>query len=73
VAALADHRDALIEHLDDEEALLLPLAARHLTVTEKSPRSVWWSRTTGSLGSTQSATRNPHKLSALEKVSELRR
>ncbi|MFI5973211.1 hemerythrin domain-containing protein [Streptomyces sp. NPDC051452] len=36
--ALADvldaHRDALSEHLDDEERLVLPLVAEHLTVAE---------------------------------------
>jgi hemerythrin-like domain-containing protein len=31
VAALAEHRAVLLEHLDDEEAELLPLAARYLT------------------------------------------
>ncbi|MFE7559164.1 hemerythrin domain-containing protein [Kitasatospora sp. NPDC057500] len=34
VALLADHRAALLEHLDDEEATLLPLAARHVTERE---------------------------------------
>ncbi|RJL35703.1 hemerythrin domain-containing protein [Bailinhaonella thermotolerans] len=34
VAALADHRAVLLEHLGDEEAALLPLAARHLTERE---------------------------------------
>ncbi len=34
VAALTDHRAVLVEHLDDEEAHLLPLAARYLTVAE---------------------------------------
>ncbi|MYW06320.1 hemerythrin domain-containing protein [Streptomyces sp. SID3343] len=34
VAALVEHRAALIEHLDDEEAELLPLAARLLTAEE---------------------------------------
>ena len=34
VAALVEHRAALLEHLDDEEAELLPLAARHLTARE---------------------------------------
>ncbi|MFI5532138.1 hemerythrin domain-containing protein [Kitasatospora sp. NPDC051853] len=33
-AVLAEHRAVLVEHLDDEEAELLPLAARHLTVAE---------------------------------------
>jgi hemerythrin-like domain-containing protein len=33
-AALADHRAVLTEHLDDEEALVLPLVAEHLTVAE---------------------------------------
>lgn len=32
--ALDDHRAALLEHLDDEEQLLLPLVAGHLTVAE---------------------------------------
>ena len=34
VSALSSHRRALIEHLDDEEDHLLPLAARHLTSPE---------------------------------------
>ncbi|MBC9713940.1 hemerythrin domain-containing protein [Streptomyces sp. TRM66268-LWL] len=34
VAALADHRAVLLEHLDDEEAELLPLAADHLSEQE---------------------------------------
>ncbi|MFC9969311.1 DUF4267 domain-containing protein [Spirillospora sp. NPDC127200] len=34
VAALAEHRAVLVEHLDDEEAHLLPLAERHLTAAE---------------------------------------
>lgn len=34
VAALADHRAVLLEHLDDEEATLLPLAADHITEQE---------------------------------------
>ncbi|MGR6918979.1 hemerythrin domain-containing protein [[Actinomadura] parvosata] len=34
VAVLCDHRAVLLEHLDDEEAALLPLAARHLTERE---------------------------------------
>lgn len=34
VAALADHRAVLLEHLDDEEAALLPLAARYLTAAQ---------------------------------------
>ncbi|MFI0449327.1 hemerythrin domain-containing protein [Actinomadura sp. 6N118] len=34
VAALAEHRAVLIEHLDDEEATLLPLAAEHITEQE---------------------------------------
>ncbi|MFD0688080.1 DUF4267 domain-containing protein [Actinomadura fibrosa] len=34
VAALAEHRAALVEHLDDEETNLLPLAERHLTEAE---------------------------------------
>ncbi|ROO85719.1 hemerythrin HHE cation binding domain-containing protein [Actinocorallia herbida] len=33
-AALAEHRAVLVEHLDDEEAHLLPLAERHLTEAE---------------------------------------
>lgn len=34
VAALVDQRAVLVAHLDDEEAALLPLAARHLTAAE---------------------------------------
>src|SRR3954454_9204772 len=34
VAALTDHRAVLLEHLDDEEATLLPLAAKHITEQE---------------------------------------
>ena len=34
VSALSTHRRVLIEHLDDEEDHLLPLAARHLTGPE---------------------------------------
>ncbi|RMI33441.1 hemerythrin domain-containing protein [Nocardia stercoris] len=34
VAALIDHRAVLTEHLDDEEATLLPLAAEHITEAE---------------------------------------
>ncbi|MFF0428469.1 hemerythrin domain-containing protein [Streptomyces sp. NPDC004520] len=34
VAALAEHRAVLVEHLDDEEAHLLPLAERYLTAKE---------------------------------------
>ena len=34
VAALTEHRAVLVEHLDDEEANLLPLAERHLTEAE---------------------------------------
>ncbi|MEU9035979.1 hemerythrin domain-containing protein [Streptomyces sp. NPDC048352] len=34
VAVLAEHRAVLVEHLDDEEAFLLPLAARHLSAHE---------------------------------------
>ena len=34
VSALSTHRRVLIEHLDDEEGHLLPLAARHLTGPE---------------------------------------
>ncbi|GAB2856934.1 hypothetical protein GCM10022221_65650 [Actinocorallia aurea] len=33
-AALTEHRAVLVEHLDDEEANLLPLAERHLTEAE---------------------------------------
>ncbi|NIH80967.1 hemerythrin domain-containing protein [Amycolatopsis viridis] len=36
VAVLADHRAVLLEHLDDEETTLLPLAAEHLTEGEWS-------------------------------------
>ncbi|MFJ3671242.1 hemerythrin domain-containing protein [Streptomyces sp. NPDC090106] len=32
--ALEEHRTALLEHLDDEEQLVLPLIAEHLTVAE---------------------------------------
>nr|WTB31868.1 hemerythrin domain-containing protein [Streptomyces sp. NBC_00830] len=34
VAALTEHRTVLVEHLDDEEATLLPLAAEHITEQE---------------------------------------
>jgi hypothetical protein len=34
VAALTAHRAVVLEHLDDEEAHLLPVAARHLTRRE---------------------------------------
>jgi hemerythrin-like domain-containing protein len=34
VAVLTDHRAVLLEHVDDEETELLPLAARHLTAAE---------------------------------------
>ncbi|MEU1985761.1 hemerythrin domain-containing protein [Nocardia sp. NPDC019395] len=34
VASLSDHRAVLLEHLDDEETTLLPLAADHLTEAE---------------------------------------
>jgi len=34
VAALTEHRAALLEHLDDEEEHILPLIAEHLTVAE---------------------------------------
>jgi hemerythrin-like domain-containing protein len=34
VAALVDHRAVLVEHLDDEETGLLPLASQHLTLAE---------------------------------------
>ncbi|GAA4602391.1 hypothetical protein GCM10023195_07220 [Actinoallomurus liliacearum] len=34
VAALTEHRAVLLEHLDDEEATLLPLAAKHITEQE---------------------------------------
>ncbi|OKI51477.1 hypothetical protein AMK15_31250 [Streptomyces sp. MJM1172] len=33
-AALEEHRAALLEHLDDEERLVLPLVAEYLTVAE---------------------------------------
>lgn len=33
-AALCEHRAVLLEHLDDEEATLLPLAAEHITEQE---------------------------------------
>ncbi|MEU5868580.1 hemerythrin domain-containing protein [Nonomuraea sp. NPDC047529] len=33
-AALYEHRAVLLEHLDDEEATLLPLAAKHITQQE---------------------------------------
>ncbi|MEU7988739.1 hemerythrin domain-containing protein [Streptosporangium canum] len=33
-AALCEHRAVLLEHLDDEEATLLPLAAEHITQQE---------------------------------------
>ncbi|MFI6182806.1 hemerythrin domain-containing protein [Nonomuraea sp. NPDC051191] len=33
-AALYEHRAVLLEHLDDEEATLLPLAAKHITQRE---------------------------------------
>lgn len=36
VLALTEHRDVLLEHLDDEERHLLPLASRHLTRREWS-------------------------------------
>jgi hypothetical protein len=32
--ALTEHRTVLLEHLDDEERLVLPLVAEHLTVAE---------------------------------------
>ncbi|WP_229873709.1 hemerythrin domain-containing protein [Streptomyces cirratus] len=32
--ALEEHRSALLEHLDDEERLVLPLVAEHLSVAE---------------------------------------
>ncbi|MER6386921.1 hemerythrin domain-containing protein [Streptomyces sp. NPDC001523] len=32
--ALDEHHSALLEHLDDEERMILPLVADHLTVTE---------------------------------------
>ncbi len=34
VSTLADHRPVLLEHLGDEEATLLPLAAEHITEKE---------------------------------------
>jgi hypothetical protein len=34
LVVLAEHRDVLTTHLDDEEARLLPLASRHLTTAE---------------------------------------
>ncbi|MEU3918064.1 hemerythrin domain-containing protein [Streptomyces sp. NPDC029004] len=34
VAALVEHRAVLVEHLDDEERSLLPLAEQHLSVRE---------------------------------------
>ncbi|MER5465425.1 hemerythrin domain-containing protein [Streptomyces sp. NPDC002668] len=34
VAALVEHRAVLVEHLDDEEESLLPLAERHLSARE---------------------------------------
>lgn len=34
VARLVEHRTVLVEHLDDEERSLLPLAARHLSRSE---------------------------------------
>ncbi|MER7860332.1 hypothetical protein ABTX61_14600 [Amycolatopsis japonica] len=34
VAVLADHQAVLLEHLDDEETTLLPLAAKHSTDEE---------------------------------------
>jgi hemerythrin-like domain-containing protein len=34
VAVLTDHRGVLLEHVDDEESELLPLAARYLTAQE---------------------------------------
>ncbi|MFI7444989.1 hemerythrin domain-containing protein [Nonomuraea indica] len=34
VAALSEHRAVLLAHLDDEEATLLPLAAKHITRQE---------------------------------------
>ncbi|WP_436762973.1 hemerythrin domain-containing protein [Streptosporangium sp. V21-05] len=34
VAILTDHRAVLLEHLDDEESTLLPLAAKHITERE---------------------------------------
>ncbi|GII60839.1 hypothetical protein Skr01_09240 [Sphaerisporangium krabiense] len=34
LAALAEHRAVPLEHLDDEEATLLPLAAEHSTERE---------------------------------------
>ncbi|WP_026411333.1 hemerythrin domain-containing protein [Actinomadura oligospora] len=34
VAALSEHRAVVLEHIDDEEATLLPLAAKHITEQE---------------------------------------
>jgi FAD/FMN-containing dehydrogenase len=34
VAVLTEHRAVVLEHLDDEEATLLPLAAEHITEKE---------------------------------------
>ncbi|GAA3474828.1 hemerythrin domain-containing protein [Nonomuraea roseola] len=34
VAALTEHRAVVLEHIDDEEATLLPLAAEHITQQE---------------------------------------
>lgn len=34
VAALVEHRSVLVEHLDEEEREILPLAGEHLTATE---------------------------------------
>lgn len=34
VAALTEHRAVVLEHLDDEKATLLPLAAKHITERE---------------------------------------
>jgi hypothetical protein len=37
VAALTDHRVVLLEHLDGEEATLVPLAAEHITERNGPP------------------------------------
>lgn len=42
VAALAEHRAVLLEHLDEEEATLLPLAAKHITEREWASCATTW-------------------------------
>lgn len=43
VAALAEHRAVLLEHLDDEESALLPLAAEYITERNGPPwATTWW-------------------------------